>query len=211
MEDFNSECFLDVFTEKNLKSFWETRNSDIDIIAVDSSFPIRNKLNQVGTRNIELIVNTNFGDFTKPIALIENSEILFPEEFIKYSRETKFVNFKSFAFKKEINYLIGAFSIETLHQTIKKQDIDSFYSNGLEFELVVAYDGSLQCFKKTRPPKALEMIDPTSQLLKSDLDNRPLSSFKFSEKGLGIFPTNFTHTLYESCITQRLLPLFNGL
>ena len=78
MTDFLKDCVEEVFTKENLNTLWQNRQSKQDIIGLETDLPIRYKLNEVGTRNVELMLQSQFGFYYKTIALIEDEKILFP-------------------------------------------------------------------------------------------------------------------------------------
>lgn len=211
MENSEELFIQEVFTPGNIKIMWDNKTSQKELVHLNSDFPIRNVLNEKGTRNIELIVNTDYGFFTKTLALIEDTNILFPKEFSQITRNINFGNFSKFGFKREIELLIGAFSLETLFLAVNQEDVESYDANGLEFELIKAYDGSIQCFEIANRSKGLGMFDPYARLTSTEFDEKPLSSFKITNQGLGAYPTNYTHTWVERLVPQRLLQTFNSL
>ena len=60
MTGFLKDCVEEVFTKENLNTLWLNRQSKQDIIELNTDLPIRYKLNDVGTRNIELMLQSQF-------------------------------------------------------------------------------------------------------------------------------------------------------
>jgi hypothetical protein len=207
MNELFKDCVNEVFTNKNLITLWDKRNSKEDIIGLDTELPIRFKLNDKGTRNVELMLQSQFGFYYKTIALIENEDILFPRAFDKLIGRFDLKNFKRFGLKPEINVMIGAFSMESLAYAIKNEDVDSYKSNDTNFELVKAFDGTMQTFVKEEN-NSLMSFSFESNLYKSQLDDVAVSAFKFNNGNSGVYPTNDTHTWLERLSPQRLLEIF---
>ena len=123
MTDFLKDCVEEVFTKENLNTLWQNRQSKQDIIGLETDLPIRYKLNEVGTRNVELMLQSQFGFYYKTIALIEDENILFPREFDSLTNQIDFQSFKKYGMKSEINVMIGAFSMDSLLLAIKNEDV----------------------------------------------------------------------------------------
>lgn len=207
MNELFKDCVNEVFTNKNLITLWEQRQSKEDIISLDTELPIRFKLNNKGTRNVELMLQSQFGFYYKTIALIENEDILFPRTFDKLIGGFDLKNFKRYGLKPEINVMIGAFSMESLAYAIKNEDVDSYKSNDTNFELIKAFDGTMQTFVKEEN-NGLLSFSFESNLYKSQLDNVAVSAFKFNNGNSGVYPTNDTYTWLERLSPQRLLEIF---
>ncbi|MFT6867294.1 MAG: hypothetical protein ACJA08_002134 [Cyclobacteriaceae bacterium] len=206
MDDFLVECFTEAFSDKNLNSYWINRNSDKDLFVVSTELPISNQLNEVGTRNIEIWITTQYGIFSKTLALIENGDIIIPNEFKSLAKDVNFGKFKRYSFKREIDIMIGAFSLQTLFNATKQEDIDLYEANGIQYELIKSFDGTMQCFPKEKV--GLEAFSPLTMIEQSELEGKPISAFKFDENGTGIFPTTYTHTWLDSLKPQRLMEIF---
>jgi hypothetical protein len=153
------------------------------------------------------MLQSQFGFYYKTIALIENEDILFPRAFDKLIGRFDLKNFKRFGLKPEINVMIGAFSMESLAYAIKNEDVDSYKSNDTNFELVKAFDGTMQTFVKEEN-NSLMSFSFESNLYKSQLDDVAVSAFKFNNGNSGVYPTNDTHTWLERLSPQRLLEIF---
>lgn len=207
MNDFFKDCVKEVFTEENLNTLWINRQSKQDIIGLKTDLPIRYKLNDVGTRNIELMLQSQFGLYYKPIGLIEDTDILFSREFDNLTNQINFKNFKKYGMKSEINVMIGAFSMDSLLLAIKGQDVEEYTSNGGKYEMLKAFDGTMQTFVKQKETGLLD-FSPLSNFYQSELDGEALSAFKFNSQQSGIFPTNTTHKWLERLAPQRLLEIF---
>lgn len=207
MKEFFKECVQEAFTDENLDTLWTHRKSKQDIIALDTSLPIRYKLNTAGTRNIELMLQCQFGFYYKTIALVENTHILFPREFDSLVRGIDFKGFTSYGLKAEINVMIGAFSMETLTHATKGHDVDSYTSNGGKLELVRAFDGTMQTFVKTNSV-AISDFDITGGHYRSELDGGAVSSFNFTNGNSKVHPTHHSHEWLDRLTPQRLLEVF---
>lgn len=206
MENFLQDCINEAFTKQNVKTIWENRNSNEDIIGLETDLPIRYKLNGKGSRNVEIMMQSQFGFFYKTIAMIEDSDILFPRIFDRLSNRIDLNGFKKYGLKAEINVMMGAFSIESLSNAVKQTDIDLFKSNDTEFEMIKAFDGTMQTFVKEKAGGAFD-FSFSDQLYSSSLDGVAVSAFKFNS-GLQVFPTNDSHTWLERLVPQRLLEVF---
>lgn len=206
MDQFLQECINEAFTPENLNIIWENRNSTQDIIGLDTDLPIRYKLNDMGTRNVELMMQSQFGFYYKTIALIEDTDVLFPRIFDRLTNGINLNGFKKQGLKAEINVMIGAFSMESLSNAVKQTDLDSFEVNDTEFEMIKAFDGTMQTFLKEKSGGVLD-FSLSNQLYRSSLDGVAISAFKFNT-GTQIFPTNNSHAWLEKLAPQRLLEIF---
>jgi hypothetical protein len=207
MTDFLKNCVEEVFTIENLNTLWLNRQSKQDIIGLETDLPIRYKLNDVGTRNIELMLQSQFGFYYKTIALIEDENILFSREFDSLTNQIDFKNFKKYGMKSEINVMIGAFSMDSLLLAIKNEDVEEYSSNGGTYEMLKAIDGTMQTFVKQKE-NGLSSFSPFSNFYQSELDDEAISAFKFYNQQSGVFPTNSTHKWLERLAPQRLLEIF---
>lgn len=207
MTDFLKDCVAEVFTKENLNTLWLNRQSKQDIIGLETDLPIRYKLNDVGTRNIELMLQSQFGFYYKTIALIEDENILFPREFDSLTNQIDFQSFKKYGMKSEINVMIGAFSMDSLLLAIKNEDVEEYSSNGGTYEMLKAIDGTMQTFVKQKE-SGLSSFSPFSNFYQSELDDEAISAFKFNNQQSGVFPTNATHKWLERLAPQRLLEIF---
>jgi len=208
MNDLLKDCVEEVFTDENLNTLWLNRQSEQDIIGLETDLPIRYKLNDKGTRNIELMLQSQFGFYYKTIALVEDTNILFPRQFDALTSQIDFKGFKKYGMKSEINVMIGAFSMESLNYAIKNEDVDEYTSNGGKLEMVKAFDGTMQTFVKTEDSFAISSFSLTSGLYSSELDDEAVSSFNFTNGNSGVFPTNNTHQWLERLVPQRLIEIF---
>lgn len=206
MENFLQDCINEAFTKQNVKTIWENRKSNEDIIGLETDLPIRYKLNDKGSRNVEIMMQSQFGFFYKTIAMIEDSDILFPRIFDRLSNRIDLNGFKKYGLKAEINVMMGAFSIESLSNAVKQTDIDLYKSNDTEFEMIKAFDGTMQTFVKEKTGGAFD-FSFSDQIYSSSLDGVAVSAFKFNS-GLQVFPTNDSHTWLERLVPQRLLEVF---
>ena len=143
MDDFMKECFIEAFSKTNIDDIWKNRTSKTDILPIETDLPIRNKLNDVGTRNIEIMLQSPFGLMYKTLGLVENDQIIIPNEFNSLKSQVDFGNFKTFNFKREIDIMIGAFSMDSLLQAVGNEDVDLYKANGIDFEMVKAFDGTM--------------------------------------------------------------------
>lgn len=207
MIDFLKNCVEEVFTKENLNTLWINRQSKQDIIGLETDLPIRYKLNDVGTRNIELMLQSQFGFYYKTIALIEDENILFPREFDNLTNQIDFNNFKKYGMKSEINVMIGAFSMDSLLLAIKNEDVEEYTSNSGTYEMLKAIDGTMQTFVKQNE-SGFSNFSPFSNFYQSELDDEAISAFKFNNQQSGVFPTNATHKWLERLAPQRLLEIF---
>ncbi|MFT4645856.1 MAG: hypothetical protein ACI8ZX_002275 [Planctomycetota bacterium] len=208
MNDLLKDCVEEVFTDENLNTLWLNRQSGQDIIGLETDLPIRYKLNDKGTRNIELMLQSQFGFYYKTIALVEDTNILFPRQLDALTNQIDFKGFKKYGMKSEINVMIGAFSMESLSFAIKNEDVDVYTSNGGKLEMVKAFDGTMQTFVKTEDSFAISSFSLTSGLYSSELDGEAVSSFNFTNGNSGVFPTNNTHQWLERLVPQRLIEIF---
>jgi hypothetical protein len=208
MNDLLKDCVEEVFTDENLNTLWLNRQSKQDIIGLETDLPIRYKLNDKGTRNIELMLQSQFGFYYKTIALVEDTNILFPRQFDALTNQIDFKGFKKYGMKSEINVMIGAFSMESLSYAIKSEDVDEYTSNGGKLEMVKAFDGTMQTFVKTEDSFAISSFSLTSGLYSSELDGEAVSSFNFTNGNSGVSPTNNTHQWLERLVPQRLMEIF---
>ena len=208
MNDFLKDCIEDAFTSKNLNTLWLNRQSKQDIIGLETDLPIRYKLNDKGTRNIELMLESQFGFYYKTIALVEDTNILFPRQFEALTNQINFKGFKKYGMKPEINVMIGAFSMETLSYAMKNEDVEEYKSNDGKLELVKAFDGTMQTFVKTEDSFAMSSFSLTSGMFSSELDNEAVSSFNFTNGNSGIYPTKNSHQWLDRLAPQRLLEIF---
>jgi len=208
MDEFLKDCVEEVFTDENLNILWLNRQSKQDIIGLETDLPIRYKLNDKGTRNIELMLQSQFGFYYKTIALVEDTNILFPRQFDALTNQIDFKGFKKYGMKSEINVMIGAFSMESLSYAIKNEDVDEYISNGGKLEMVKAFDGTMQTFVKTEDSFAISSFSLTSGLYSSELDGEAVSSFNFTNGNSGVYPTNNTHQWLERLVPQRLMEIF---
>ena len=167
MNDLLKDCVEEVFTDENLNTLWLNRQSKQDIIGLETDLPIRYKLNDKGTRNIELMLQSQFGFYYKTIALVEDTNILFPRQFDALTNQIDFKGFKKYGMKSEINVMIGAFSMESLSYAIKSEDVDEYTTNGGKLEMVKAFDGTMQTFVKTEDSFAISSFSLTSGLYSS--------------------------------------------
>ena len=207
MTDFLKDCVEEVFTKENLNTLWLNRQSKQDIIGLETDLPIRYKLNEVGTRNVELMLQSQFGFYYKTIALIEDENILFPREFDSLTNQIDFQSFKKYGMKSEINVMIGAFSMDSLLLAIKNEDVEEYSSNGGTYEMLKAIDGTMQTFVKQKET-GIFGFSPFSDFYRSELDDDAISAFKFNNQQSGVFPTNATHKWLERLAPQRLLEIF---
>jgi hypothetical protein len=207
MTDFLKDCVKEVFTKENLNTLWLNRQSKQDIIGLETDLPIRYKLNDVGTRNIELMLQSQFGFYYKTIALIEDENILFPREFDSLTNQIDFQSFKKYGIKAEINVMIGAFSMDSLLLAIKNEDVEEYTSNGATYEMLKAIDGTMQTFVKQKE-SGFSSFSPFSNFYQSELDDDAISAFKFNNQQSGVFPTNSTHQWLERLAPKRLLEIF---
>ncbi|WP_028284050.1 hypothetical protein [Olleya marilimosa] len=208
MNDLLKDCVEEVFTDENLNTLWLNRQSKQDIIGLETDLPIRYKLNDKGTRNIELMLQSQFGFYYKTIALVEDTNILFPRQFDALTNQIDFKGFKKYGMKSEINVMIGAFSMESLSYAIKSEDVDEYTTNGGKLEMVKAFDGTMQTFVKTEDSFAISSFSLTSGLYSSELDGEAVSSFNFTNGNSGVYPTNNTHQWLERLVPQRLMEIF---
>lgn len=206
MEKFLQDCINETFTKENIHTIWENRNSNSDIIGLETELPIRYKLNDKGTRNVEIMMQSQFGFYYKTIAMIEDTDILFPRIFDRLTNTLDLNGFKKYGLKAEINVMMGAFSMESLSNAVKQTDINLYKSNDTEFEIVKAFDGTMQTFVKEKSGGAFD-FSFSDQLYSSSLDGVAVSAFKFNN-GMQVFPTNDSHTLLENLAPQRLLEIF---
>ncbi|WP_100628022.1 hypothetical protein [Algoriphagus formosus] len=211
MENQTQNLIIEALSPENLEIIWKNKTSKKEMIPLKSELPLRNVLNPNGTRNIEIILSTDYGYFSKTLALVEKSDIIFPNEYLSSVKNIDLGGFNDHSFKREIDLLIGAFSLETMFLAFDQKDVNSYKANGLTYELVVAFDGSIQCFEVSGRTKALGMFDPYLKLTSTEFDEKPLSSFKITDQGLGVYPTNFTNPWVEQLAPQRLLQTFNTL
>jgi len=188
MENFFKACIESTFTNENLNMLWLNRQSKQDIIGLETDLPIRYKLNDKGTRNIELMLESQFGFYYKTMALVEDTNILFPRQFEALTTQINFKGFKKYAMKNE--------------------DVEEYKSNDGKLELVKAFDGTMQTFVKTEDSFAMSSFSLTSGMFSSELDNEAVSSFNFTNGNSGIYPTKNSHQWLDRLAPQRLLEIF---
>ncbi len=196
-ETFLKDCFKETFTRSNSLLIWERRNSIDDIIALDTDFPVRYKLNESGSRNIEIIIDTKYGTAYKTMAIVENDSITLPKEFLHISKSVQEKHFDFSYLSRGIDILIGAFSIKTLFSALNQVDQD-FSANAIEFEMIQAFDGTMQAFAK----------ENSIEYFKNDFEGIALSAFTFANSELGIFPTEATFQYVDKMKEKRLLEVF---
>ncbi|OBQ51765.1 hypothetical protein JJL45_11515 [Tamlana sp. s12] len=206
MDDFMKECFIEAFSKTNIDDIWKNRTSKTDILPIETDLPIRNKLNDVGTRNIEIMLQSPFGLMYKTLGLVENDQIIIPNEFNSLKSQVDFGNFKTFNFKREIDIMIGAFSMDSLLQAVGNEDVDLYKANGIDFEMVKAFDGTMQTFTKEK--EGLDFFNPLTRLQQTELDGNPISAFKLRSQPSGVFPTNNSHQWLDRLAPQRLMAIF---
>jgi|TARA_R100000501_G_C2619064_1_gene112477 hypothetical protein len=206
MEQFLQDCIREAFSSENLNTIWENRTSNQDIIGLNTDLPLRYKLNAKGTRNVELMMQSQYGFYYRTIALVEDTDILFPRAFDRLTNGTKFNGFIKYGLKAEINVMMGAFSMESLSNAIRQTDVGLYKSNDAEFEMVKAFDGTMQTFVKEKSGGLMD-FSFDDQLYSSSLDGVAVSAFKF-EEGTQIFPTKNSHNWLEKLVPQRLLEVF---
>lgn len=200
------ECFIEAFSKTNIDDIWKNRTSKTDILPIETDLPIRNKLNDVGTRNIEIMLQSPFGLMYKTLGLVENDQIIIPNEFNSLKSQVDFGNFKTFNFKREIDIMIGAFSMDSLLQAVGNEDVDLYKANGIDFEMVKAFDGTMQTFTKEK--EGLDFFNPLTRLQQTELDGNPVSAFKLRSQPSGVFPTNNSHQWLDRLAPQRLMAIF---
>lgn len=212
MKDILKSIVNEVFSTKNLTILWKNRLSNEDIIQLDSDLKIRYKLNDIGTRNVELMIYSEFGLYFKTIALVEDTNILLPRETFMLSNLIDFKEFKKIRLNNETNVMIGAFSMESLSCALMNPDADSFTSNNTEFEMIktVDFDSSgdiLETYVKQKSSVILNGL-PLENYYKSDLEDFAISSFRFKNGHPAIYPTIDTYMMLERLISQRLLEVY---
>lgn len=203
MDNFMKECFLEAFSKKNIDIIWKNKTSKTDILPIETDLPIRNKLNDVRTRNIEIMIQSPFGLMYKTLGLVEDDQIIIPNEFNNLKSQIEFGNFKTFNFKREIDIMIGAFSMNSLLQAVGNEDVELYEANGIDFEMVKAFDGTMQTFTKEK--EGLNIFNPLTRLEQTELDGKPVSAFKLHSQPSGVFPTNNSHKWLEHLAPQRLM------
>ena len=209
MNDFLKDCLSQTFTNQNLQTIWNEKNSDKDIVVLETDLPIRYKKNLVGSRNIELMSQSQFGVSYKTIALVEDENMLLSREFYELSNGVNFGNFNKHGFKSEINVMMGAFSIQSLILASQGSDVNEYVSNGGQLEMVKAFDGTMQNFvKQPDNPFSISSMKILPDDNDSSLDGQPLASFDFTDGNSGVRPTNGTHQWLERLVPQRLIEIF---
>lgn len=196
MDELFSEIFQEVFSTSNLNTLWENHYSSLDQIQIETSFPLRVIKIQPGIFNLELYLTSSNGDYYKPLASIQSKYIILPNEFISIGNESDLMEFKLKPYKKEIDILMGVFSLTSLNEALKNKDIPDFKANALNFEHVVALDGTIQCFYKNESEATV-------------LDDKPLAGFKVSTHPPMIFATNYSKQWFDTARNFRLLELYN--
>ena len=207
MTDFLKNCVEEVFTIENLNTLWLNRQSKQDIIGLETDLPIRYKLNDVGTRNIELMLQSKFGFYYKTIALIEDENILFPREFDSLTNQIDFQSFKKYGMKSEINVMIGAFSMDSLLLAIKNEDVEEYISNGIKYEMLKTFDGTLQTFVKEKK-NSFFSLSSESNFYVSELDGKAISAFKLNNNNQDILGTKDSNVWLQRLIPLRLLEIY---
>ncbi|MDZ7847503.1 MAG: hypothetical protein U5L96_12465 [Owenweeksia sp.] len=205
MDSFLGECFDQAFSQENLNKLWSERNSKVDILSLESDYPIRNKLNDHGSRTVELFSQSEFGFFSYPLALVLGEKLCFPNEFTEFVVNRDLIEFERAEFHREVDILIGAFSILALKSALKNKDFD-FETNNIQYELVKTDQGSMQCFAKVK--EGLEAFSPLAVLERSELDGKPLVIFDTKDGKRDVLPTQNTEKWIRVCISQRLLQLW---
>lgn len=204
MNEVFNEIFQQIFSKKNLSGIWEKRGSNEKFLDVNSEYPIRNIGNSSGGRTIEFLLSSNFGYFAKPLIYVNGDQMLFPKEFVEAPKLFHLGNFTHSPFRKEIDLLIGAFSLSSLTEAKKDQDVPEFAANGLQFEHLKAFDGTIQCYLKEES----EFFEPRS-IWKSELDDKPLAGFKLKENFPRVYPTTYSNSWYQKAASFRLLEILN--
>ena len=80
-----------------------------------------------------------------------------------------------------------------------------YNTNGIDFEMVKAFDGTMQTFTKEK--EGLDFFSPISRLQQTELDGNPVSAFKLHSQPSGVFPTNNSHQWLERLAPQRLMAI----
>lgn len=204
MNEVFIEIFQQIFTKENLTQIWEKRGSIEKSFDLNSEYPVRNKGNSSGGRTIEILLSSNLGYFAKPLIFVNGDQMLFPNEFSETPKLFDLRNFTHSRFRKEIDLLIGAFSLSSLTEAKKDQDISQFSANGFQFEHLKAFDGTIQCYLN----EEMDFFEPNA-LFKSDLDDKPLVGFKLKDNPPKVYPTTYTNSWYQKAASFRLLEILN--
>lgn len=205
MNELFSEIFQEVFSPSNLKTLLNHGNPSISLPPLETDFPVRATKNDAGSITIELFASSKFGDFYKPLAVLMDKKAIFPCEFWDLAKKINLMNFHFEGFRKEMDILIGAFSLTSLFEAEKNADVPEFTANGLKYEHVVAFDGTIQCFYKEK----IIPGNPLQGLLRTELDDKPLAAFQLQKNPPMIFKTNFSKEWGDIAQSYRLLEIYN--
>lgn len=209
--DFLKNCLQEIFTDKNIKIIWANRDNNEEIISLDATLPIRYKKNKSNGRNVEIVFNSKSGDFYSTLFIVEQDKFYFPDNVYKLAKRFLMnyekINEISFSFRREYQILMGAFSVESYYQANKNIDVESYFSYGIEFEIIKANDGTLQTFTKE---SNMDLIRFSSlhKLEKTSLDGVAVSSFFIENSYLKLNVTLESKDWVEILKKKRLLELY---
>lgn len=202
------ELLKEVFNITNNDILWKNRNSSTDIIALDTDENIRFKLNSQGGRNIELMTFSQVGVSYRTIALVENNEVYLPKEFYEASNQINIRWFTKKELSEEYNIIIGAFSLKSLIYSMQGQDAD-YSSNNIDFEMVKAFDGTIQNFTKIdENPFSISSMNILGLSNDGSLNGKPLVSFDFTNGNSGVNPTRTSHSFLVELVKKRLVEIY---
>lgn len=203
------QCLEEIFTDENIIIIWENRNSIEDIIDLNTYLPIRYKKNDLNGRNVEILLQSEVGDYTSTIILVENDNFFFPNNLYKlansYFMEYTKVHNLSQSFRREYQILMGAFSIQSYYQALYTQNEKPYYSYDIKFKISQSLDGLLKTFvdESYFDKYSLDTIVLTS------LDEVSISAFKEDNTFENTFlPTAYTRKWVEILKKKRLLELY---
>lgn len=209
--EFIEECLQEIFKEENLEIIWKNRNNKEDIIALNTILPMRYKKNDLNGRNVEVFINSKIGDFCSTLFIIENDNFYFPINIYKLANEFlseyEKIDEISHCFRREYQILMGAFSMESYEQASKNTDIESYFSYGIEFEILKAFDGTLQTFTKESNVDYMR-FSGFHKLEKTSLDEVAISAFVRVNNYLELHPTLDSRDWVEILKKKRLLELY---
>lgn len=199
--------YRELFSSSNvINKIWQDRYSAEDNITIKSNYPIKSKL--CGTcRSIEMVTTSTFGSYATQLCLITPDYFIFPNSGVpvEVTHELKNRGFNVEHYSKEHDVTAAAFSMMALTLALDKKDVD-FEVNTHKMEIVVAFDGSISCYKKKAEESAgFGMFSPTLQLKQTNLDGKVVSVYTENHGSLGIFSTPDSEAYYKYLKEKRRL------
>nr|WP_315141924.1 hypothetical protein [uncultured Flavobacterium sp.] len=202
-------CLEEIFTDENITTIWECRNSDEDIIALNTYLPIRYKKNNLKGRNIEIARGSEIGNFYSTIILVENDNFFFPSSVYKLANrffgEYHKLYSVSQTFRREYQILMGAFSVQSFYHAFSSIYNEPYHSYEIEFKITKSYDGFFETFIN----KSYFDYSNQDEFILTSLEEVPLSKFKKDYNLISPFHyTHYTSRWVNILIQKRLLELY---